>query len=328
MIRYDDVFTYENLLKAYHHCRKGKRTRRNVIDYEVSITRNLMKLYHDLNNRNYKIGNLYQFEIYEPKHRDVVANCFADKIVQRIICQEILLPAISPLLIFDNYATQPGKGTDLARNRFGEFLKRYYRYNKTNHGYILRCDISKYFGTIDRQILFNMIKKLNIDDDCKNIIKTQIYSYQPDSPIGVCIGFQTVQWLAVYYLNGLDHYIKEQLHIKFYGRYMDDFYLIHPDKEYLKYCLFEIQNYLSTLNIRLNDKTEIHKLSEPTNWLGFHYRLDDSSKVTIRITKQSVRRYIKRIRRFKKLFDQDRISSDTIEQSFASVTDHVSKATE
>lgn len=157
-------------------------------------------------------------------------------------CTYILEPLIAPKLIFDNYASQHGKGTDLARNRLEKFLKKYWNTYHTNEGYELRCDIKSYFGTIDRDTLFEMIKRLPMDEGCLEINWILIYSHKPEKKSGVCIGFHSMQWMAVYYMNGLDHFIKENLHIKWYGRYNDDFYLIHPDKDTLNIVMKRFAN--------------------------------------------------------------------------------------
>lgn len=151
-------------------------------------------------------------------------------------------------MIYDNYASQPGKGSKLALDRIGHFMRSYAatECNWGNDGWIFSGDIHHYFYEIDREICMNQIKKLPIDDRCIELIRKQVYAIgeYDGSDKGICIGFQTSQWLAVYYLNSLDHFIKEKLHIKYYGRYMDNFYIIHKDKKYLQYCIEEIKNLL------------------------------------------------------------------------------------
>ena len=252
-IKSADVFTYDKLYQSYKECRKGKRFRAATIKYHTNLNTNLTKLLKRLRNGTYHIQGLYSFVIYEPKKRYITANHFEDKIVQRLLCDHVLKPLIQDRLIYDNYASQPFKGTHLATKRLEKFM---YSFNKeqnfTNNGYVLVCDIKKFFYFIDRTIMFQMVDKLPMDNRLKRLIEDEMYrygsipnEYTDDPNLGLCIGFQTSQWLAVYYLNGLDHFIKEKLGIKYYGRYMDDFYLIHSDYQYLEYCRNEIDKYLS-----------------------------------------------------------------------------------
>ena len=325
---YDKVFTYDHLLNSFYQCRKGKRYRKTVIDFETKLPRNIRKLFVRLKNREYRIGNLYSFTIREPKKRDIVANQFVDKIVQRTICDYMLQPLIAHKLIYDNYASQPGKGTDLARNRLEHFLRKYFLTFHTNDGYVLRCDVKSYFASIDRETLYSMVDKLPMDQDCKNIIRMQIYAYEPEEDAGVCIGFQTMQWMAVYYLDSLDRFIKENLKIKFYGRYMDDFYLIHPDKDYLVYCYAEIEKFLrDKLKLKLNPKSGIFHISNNMNWLGFYYRLTKEGRVIVKLTKQSVKRFVRRIKKYRKMYENDKISLYSIYCSVVSWRAHAAKCT-
>ena len=276
VIKYEDVVTYENLLRAYYHCRQGKTTRNEVVKFHLDLTKNINKLYTRLIKGTYRITDLYSFIIYEPKKREITANQFEDKIVQRLMCKHVLEPAIQPMLIYDNYATQEGKGSALAEERIRHNMNAFSaEMGYTNNGFVLSCDIHHFFYEINREICMKMIRKLPIDKKLQDLMHTLIYAIEDfdGSTRGLCIGFQTSQWLAVYYLNGLDHFIKEKLQIKYYGRYMDDFYLIHKDKEYLKHCYKEIKRYVEDkLDLELNPKSQIHPYAEGIRFIGFNFR--------------------------------------------------------
>ena len=325
-IRYEDVFTYSNLLSSHLKSRRGKRTRETNIKYDAYQKRNLYRLRDKLLNGTYKIKDLYSFTILEPKERSIVANQYEDKIVQRCICDYILEPAISPKLIFDNYASQPGKGTDLARERFENNLRSFIKKYHSNEGYILQIDIKGYFSSIDREILCSMVDKLNLDDRCKEIIRMEIYAYDKDSDKGVCIGFQSMQWLAVFYLNGLDHYIKETLRAKYYGRYMDDLYVIHNDLDVLNDWYAKITDYLNNkLKLELNKKSKIRKLSNNILWLGFRYRINGSNTILCRVNKDALSRYIRRLKKYYREFNNSEIGYETISASMNSWRAHLMK---
>ena len=109
---------------------------------------------------------------------------------------------------------------------------------------------------------------------------------------------------------------------------MDDFYLIHPDKEYLKYCYKEIENYLKTkLKLKLNPKSGIFHLSNNMNWLGFYYRLTPEGRVLVKLTKSSVQRFVRRIKKYRKMYDANKLSLYSIYCSVESWRAHVSKCT-
>ena len=142
---------------------------------------------------------------------------------------------------------------------------------------------------------------------------------------GIPIGNQTSQWFAVMYLSGLDHFIKEKLGIRYYGRYMDDFYLIHEDKAYLQYCRREIERYLAGLGLRLNNKTNIFPLKNGIDFLGFHTYLTDSGKVIRKVRRRSKCNEQRKLRKQRKLLDAGKITLAKVEQSYQSWRSHAAK---
>lgn len=328
MIKFDDAITYNHLLASYFHCRKGKSFRAATVQYHMNYMVNIGKLLNQLRSGTYEIKSLYSFVIYEPKKRNITANQFEDKIVQRVVCKYALEPAIQPLLIYDNYASQPGKGNHLALKRLEKFMAAYAKsVNWENRGWVLVCDIRKFFYTIDREVCFELVDKLNIDDRLKDLVYKQIWAYESrfneytdDPNKGLCIGFQTSQWLAVYYMSGLDHFIKEKLHIKYYGRYMDDLYLIHESREYLEYCYTEIRKYVETkLKLELNEKSHIHPFSQGICFLGYHCTYNpETHQVETRIRSKSVQKLKKRTRLHVDLIAKGKITTDNALDSIQS----------
>lgn len=142
---YDDVFTFNNLYKAHLKSRLSKRNKKEVIDFELNTGSNIQKLYYELKQRKYKINNYTTFYIYEPKKRRVDALHYRDRIVQHCLCDNYLTPFLDKRLIYDNAATRINKGTDFARNRLRKFYYDFYNKNKSNKGYVLKCDIHHFF---------------------------------------------------------------------------------------------------------------------------------------------------------------------------------------
>lgn len=326
IIKLEDICTFDNLVKSYMHCRKGKRFRQATVFYHMNYLQNLSKLQKDLLNGKYKPKGLYSFIIYEPKKRYITANHFEDKIVHRLLCKYALEPTIQPKLIFDNYASQPKKGTHLALHRLQHFMRSFVKENNwSDEGGALICDIKKFFYMIDQDICLDLLKQLSLDDKIQKVLEIQIRTYNTlyneytDEPNkGLCIGFQTSQWSAVYYLNDLDHYIKETLKIKYYGRYMDDFYLIHKDIEYLKYCREKIEKFLSEkLKLSLNKKTHIHPFKQGICFLGYHCTYNKQThQIETGVRSKSIYRMKKRVKKHRDLIA---INSIKLEDAISSL---------
>lgn len=153
--------------------------------------------------------------------------------------------------------------------------------------------------------------------------------YTDEENQGICIGFQTSQWIAVYYLSGLDHFIKEKLKIKYYGRYMDDFYLIHKDREYLEYCMKEIRNYVEDkLHLTLNKKTHIHPINQGVCFIGYRAELNEKTNaVDIHVRRKSVKREWKRLRKQVKRMD-DMVSLGKTIESMTSWYSYAKRSTD
>ena len=141
-------------------------------------------------------------------------------------------------------------------------------------------------------------------------------------PFPTIVGNQSSQLFALLYLSGLDHFIKEKLNIKFYGRYMDDFYLIHKDKQHLRYCLAEINKYVNDLGLSLNKKTCISPLKNGIDFLGFHTYLTESGKVIRKLRRHSKTKMRRRLKKYKALNTQKRLPMNRIECSYNSWKGH------
>lgn len=320
MKKYEEIFTFEHLYKSYILARKSKRNKIECIDFEINLMENLNNLYNELNKHTYQTGIYKQFYVYEPKERLIMALPFRDRIVQHCLCDYFLEPILEKCLIYDNFACRHNKGTHKAIDRTKCFMQKFYRKNKCE-GYVLKCDISKFFYNINYNILKNQLKKYITDYYIYNLVCEIIDS--TDGDVGLPIGNQTSQWFAIFYMSGLDHFIKEKLRIKFYNRYMDDFILIHKDKEYLKYCKREIQNYVENkLELKLNNKTQIFPLKNGIDYLGFHMYLTNTGKVIMKVRKDSKERVKKKLKKFKKLYKDGMITKNQIDASYNSWIGH------
>ena len=202
--------------------------------------------------------------------------------------------------IYDNGACQRGRGTERTRKRLICHLQRFYRKHGTN-GYALKGDLTNFFGSTSHDLAYRSVKK-RINDTWASIESKRIidsFDNGPDPDVGMGLGSQCTQIIQLAVLDEFDHYVKEVLRMKHYVRYNDDFILIHEDKEYLSYCLSEINKWMSARGLKLNPKkTQIIKLSQGIKFLGFRFRLTETGKVVMTLLPEKIshqRRKLKRM---------------------------------
>lgn len=265
-----EVFTIENLLVSHKKCRRCKQHKREVVVFELNLFENLLKIRNEILNKTYTIKHYRVFEVYEPKKRTIESLSYKHRVIQRCLCDFLLKETLEPYLIFDNAACRENKGTDFARNRLKGFIKKFF-VKFGFEGYYLKCDIKKFFPSIDHNILKEKLKKI-FSEEIMWLLCVFIDSI---NNVGLPIGNQTSQWFALVLLNDLDHFVKETLGCKYYIRYMDDIVIIHHDKEFLRNCKKIILHIVKGLNLSLNSKTKISKLSEGIDFLGFKYKIKD-----------------------------------------------------
>ena len=259
---YQKIYNFDNILSAYNEVCKNTRNKRRVANLKEYKSIYITRIHNILKNKSYIVGPYNKFIIYEPKKREIVSQGVQDKIINHLVSRFILYPAILPCLLDVNVASRKNMGTSKGIN----LALTFHRKCKIKYGsyYILKCDISKFFTSIDHSILKQKLLKRIKDKDALKIVFDIIDSNSK----GLYIGSMTSQVLAIFYLNDMDHFIKENLKIKYYVRYQDDFLLFHPSKEYLKYCLREIKLFLEKENLTLNIKTRIYKNTNNFLFLG------------------------------------------------------------
>ena len=320
----DEIFTFENLYDAYKNCRKSKQHKGEVIRFESNLAINLNILIKELTTKKYKLGKYKKFYIYEPKQRLIEALPFKDRVVIRCFCDVCLKSKIDKRLIYDNCACRKEKGTTFAIKRLHKFLRTEYFKNQNNKIYFLKCDIRKYFPSINHDILLRMLEKINFSDDEMWIIR-KIIKEQPDNATrGLPLGNQSSQWFALFYLNKLDHFIKEQLKIKYYVRYMDDMILIHRYKGYLVKCKQEIESFCQQfLDLKLNEKTQIGELKNGIDFLGYRHILSNTGKIIVKLRASSKQRMKKHIKTLNKLYNKGIVDEEYIFQRKNAFYNHI-----
>ncbi len=320
---YEKIHNFDSLYAAHLKARKGNGEKAATIKFEINLMEAILLLKQQLIDKSYTVSEYNVFKVYEPKERVVMSVSYKDKVVQHSLCDNVLEPILTSSFIVDNYASQKGKGTDFGLNRLKGFMLGYYRKRGSADGWVLKCDIRKYFYNIDHDKLKAMLRKHITCKDTIWLLDKVIDSTEGN--VGIPIGNQSSQLFALLYLNGLDHFIKEKLRIKYYGRYMDDFYLIYEDKEYLKQCLVKIRAYLSELGLELNGKTNIFPLRNGIDFLGFHTYLTESGRVIRKLRRDSKNNMRRRLKRFKALHEQGKLSIKRIECSYNSWRGHAQR---
>lgn len=268
------ICSFENLYKAYKKAKSGKSNNGSCARFQTMSLEGLHMLKEQLENRTYKMNPYNEFMIYEPKERLIKSCSFKYKVVQHCLCDDILHPRLSDIFIRTNYAGQIGKGTHFGMDCLKEQMLQFYKLHGLD-GWILKCDIKKFFYQIDHEILKKIVDSYFPDEYTKWL--NHLFIDSTDG-LGLPLGNQVAQVYALLMLNGMDHMITEKLGIEFYGRYMDDFYLIFHDKDYLKKCLNEIEKTLSDLKLELNGKTQIVPFKNGLRFLGFHHYITKDGK--------------------------------------------------
>ena len=297
---------FKNLHDAHKSCRKGKRWKDSVAIYDIRGLECTSALQQILVEGKYRLSPYNCFKINERgKERNIKSIKYLDRVVQKSLMDNILTPVVQPTFIDTNCASQKGKGTDYALQKLKEHMQSYFRKNGTD-GYILICDMHHYFDTIPHQLLNDFYAEKFEDERILELIR-HIHASIPGG-VGVPLGNQLSQLDALLALSPLDHLVKEKLHIKGYGRYMDDFYLIHESKEYLEECLAIIRKYVEDRDMSLNEKkTKIVPMTQGVDWLGFKFYMTQSGKVVQKLSRKSIVHHKRKLKKMRKLLTEGKI---------------------
>ena len=321
MTDFEKVVDFENMYKAYRKSKCGKGFKKSAARFNITALDGVNALIWQLKNKTYKVSEYTEFKVYEPKERVIKTTSFKDKVVQHSLCDNVLLPKLQNIFIYDNCAGQKGKGTLFGLNRLSEQMTAFYKRYGFN-GYILKCDISKFFYNISHEQLKDIVEYHFAYDT--NICWLCDLFIDSTEGKGIPLGNQINQGFALLYLDGMDKLIKGELGIEYYGRYMDDFYLMHPNKDYLKYCLEVITEFLKTLGLTLNGKTQIFPFKNGVSYLGFHTYVTSSGKVIRKIKNQNKRNAQKKYLKMAKLVVDGKLPLDKFNASYGAWKNHIS----
>lgn len=322
-MNYEEILEYDVLREVADKCKRNVIWKDSVTHYDINAPGETLKLSNELKNGTYKPRKTHTFTVTSPKVRKIVSVAFRDRVYQRALNDNILYPIMSKSFIYDNFACQVGKGTDKARERLKEFMHKAYR----KHGcdlYVLQLDIKKYYDSMNHELVEEMLRKKLDDDSYKATVEILRSQYPGDT--GYNPGSQMVQIAGVSFLDGMDHFIKEKLRIKYYLRYMDDAILIHESKEYLTECLIELTEYLNNLKLQPHEKkTRIYPISKGIPFLGFTFRLTESGKVLMHVKSDSVKRAKRRLKKLVVRCKDGLMTKYDVDECFESWLAHIKK---
>ena len=330
---------FSDIVDIYNEIKKNTRNKKKIYQFEMFKMENLVSIYNKVINDNYIFDKYNIFLVKYPKYRVVMSLNISDKIINHYVARYILINKLDKYLDIRNIATRTNLGRDYGINKVKEYLEHFKKYDKF---YILKMDISKYFYSIDHEVLKNMLCNDLDDNEYKimcNIIDSTNYDYINDTidklknielnststrikeineiphynkGKGLPIGNMTSQFLAIYYLYKLDHKIIHDYKLKYFLRYMDDIVIIHNDYNYLVNINNKIEKELNN-NFKLKINTKKTMITDNSNgftFLGYRFR-SINNKTIINISNSTRIRIKKRIKEVNYLYKHDKMKLET-----------------
>lgn len=317
---YDDfasVFTYDHLYDCYRKCRSGVSWKASVQRYIATAPLQVYQTQKELTNATFRSKGFREFDILERgKKRHIRSVDIKERVAQRCLCDYSLVPMLSRSFVYDNGASLQGKGYHFSSDRLYAHLQKHYR-KYGAEGYVLLFDFSKFFDNIPHSIIRERLAKCYTDE--KILHYANYFMDMFPGEVGLGLGSQVSQIYALTSADKLDHYIKDVLRMRFYGRYMDDGYIIHRDKAVLWDVLSKIEVICKELGIVLNrKKVQIVKLTHGFVYLKKRYILLPGGKVVRKILRSSVVRMRRKLKSFRDMLAAGVLTRRDIWQSYQS----------
>ena len=313
---FEKVISSASLVKAANMSRRGVNWKASVQRYHINLLRNTWALHQKLLRGEPVVQGFICFDLIERgKLRHIRSVHFKERVVQRSLCDNALVPILSRSLIYDNGASIKGKGIHFAMFRCREHLRQYYRKHGSNRGWVLQVDFKGYFDNIEHGPVREMLKKHFDDPRLLKLAWSFVESFGEKS---LGIGSQVSQILAVAYCSAVDHYAVEVLGLNLSARYNDDSYFIHESREYLQYCLGILVNKWEAMGIRINwKKTQIIPLRRFT-FLKVRFETTDRGKVIMRPCRKSVTKQRQKLKAFRRKLDAGEMELSDVRASYES----------
>lgn len=301
-------------------CTRQSRWKETTQRYLADMLARNLRLQEEILQHRYEVSPTIDFTINERGHvRSIKAPAIVDKVLQKSLTQNVLIPSVRPYLIYDNYASLKQRGTSFARKRFEVMLRRHINLHGTD-GYILLGDISKYFESINHDVLKRMVvpRLTNVCSDVAELVNYTI-DHSSEGENGLNLGSEAPQILAVHYLAPVDNYVKIVKGIKYYGHYMDDFFVIAKTREELEGLLSGIERKMTEIRLSINrKKTHIIKLTDGFTYLQVRYTITRTGKILKRPTRSKITRERRRLKAFRRMCDDGRMTEADIYNCYQS----------
>ena len=268
--RYEYIISAENLLEAWREFIRGKRRRKDVREFEPDLMANIFTVHRDLSAKTYMHSAYHKFSISDPKPRIIHKASVCDRLLHHALYRK-LYPFFDKTFIADSYSCRIGKGTHRAMNRFRAFGHIVSK-NNTRTCWVLKCDIRKFFASIDQDILLKILRWRIPDTGVLWLLERVIRSFESAAPgKGLPLGNLTSQLLINIYMNEFDQFVKHRLKARYYIRYADDFIVMSEDWRMLEDALGRIDRFLrQRLKLELHpDKVFIKTLASGVDFLGW-----------------------------------------------------------
>jgi retron-type reverse transcriptase len=280
--KYEDIISLENILEAWQEFLKGKRNKPDVQKFSFHLMDNILNLHYELLNHTYKHGAYQCFKIADPKPRIIHKATVKDRLLHHAVYKMLYL-YFDKKFIADSYSCRNNKGIHRALNQFRKYCYAVSK-NNTRQCWILKCDIKKFFTSIDQKILIRILEKYILDKNIIDLLSEIVFSFDKGLPLGNL----TSQLFSNVYLNEFDQFVKHKLKIKYYIRYADDFVVFSQEKKYLKDLVLPFQDFLEQ-QLRLTmhqDKIFIATIYSGVDYLGWVNFKDH--RVLRRVTKRKM----------------------------------------
>lgn len=268
--KYNNIISVENLLLTWEHFLRGKRKKKDVMVFQAKLSDNIIDLHNLLKTKTYKHDEYSAFNISDPKPRNIHKAIVRDRFLHHLIYKE-LYPYFDQRFIHDSYSCRKNKGTHRALNRFRYFARKVSK-NNTKTCYVLKCDIKKFFASVNHNILCAILKRRIEGEEMHWLIKQVVSSFHTtEIGVGLPLGNLTSQLFVNIYMHEFDMFVKQELRIKYYLRYADDFAVFSEDKEYLEEILLRMEKFLNEkLKLKLHEnKVYIKTYASGIDFLGW-----------------------------------------------------------
>lgn len=315
---FNKLINPENLFRAWEEFRSDKKKKEDVVLFERNLESEIFKLHRELKSETYEHSGYTGFFISDPKKRHIHKAVVRDRVLHHAI-MGTLYPLYDKIFIHNSFSCRVGKGTHKGVQALRSMLWKASK-NNTRTVYVLKCDIQKFFDSIDHDILLSILKKLIKDEPLMNLLTEVIESFNGERSTlfggrGVPIGNLTSQLFANVYMDKFDQYVKHVLKVKHYARYTDDFVVVSENRQYLLLLLPKLAVFLSEeLKLGIHPKkVEIRKYSEGVDFLGYvifpHYT---------KVRKRTVRRISRRLNEKAISYKADKLEKEKLEASLMS----------